>query len=366
VAPPNGSGHALLLPGSIGMGHAALADAVGESLHARGWTTTSADVMAMLGGVGHRLGEKVFRSMLAVPGVFDALHFGALRQGNVVADWIDARAVGRIVPRLRDLLREEPADLVVSVFATASAATARVRREQPALRAITFCSDLNPHRLWVHPGIDCYMVKSATSERFVRRFDPHADVVVVPTPVRAAFYDAPPRPQAREALGVPLDAPCAALLGGGWGLGPLPDAAAALASAGVHTLAVAGHNVAAERKLRAAATDEPRLHPFGFTDRVAELMAAADIVVTTSGDTCAEARVIGRKLVLLDVVAGHGRENLQHELAQGGAAIASTSPELLVATVLREIESGDDPAPDADRRARWESGLDAALATIRH
>ena len=128
-----------------------MAEAVAASLEERCWSTRTADVMAMLGGTGHRLGERVFRLLLATPGAFDALHFGALRQGNTVARWLERTAVRRTVPSLRDRLAAERPDLVVSVFATAAAATAALRPEFPDLRALTFCSDLNPHRLWVHP-----------------------------------------------------------------------------------------------------------------------------------------------------------------------------------------------------------------------
>ena len=346
------------------MGHEALAVAVAESLVERGWTTETADVMALLGGVGQRLGERVFRTLLATPGSFDALHFAGLRQGNSVAEWLDARAAGRIVPRLRTLLDTARPRLVVSVFATAASAAGRLRRERPDLRTITFCSDLNPHRLWVHPGTDCYLVKSPASEAFVRRFEPEARVVVVPTPVRRAFFDVPSRADARAALQLPAQDPCVLLMAGGWGLGPLAEAAGALAAEGVQTIAVAGRNPRAEAQLRRLAAVEPRVHAFGFTDRVPELMAAADVVITTPGETCGEARVVGRRLVVLDVVAGHGRENLQHELEIGGAAVASTDPVLLPRVVRRELGAGDDPAPDHRRSAEWQSGFGTALRTI--
>src|SRR4051794_4546736 len=203
------------------MGHQKLAEAVGDALATRGWTTETADVMALLGAGGQRLGEAVFRGLLSMPGAFDALHFAALRQGGTVAGWLDARAVGRIVPRLRPILTAAEPTLAVSVFATAAAAVSRLKPEMPGLRTLTVCSDLDPHRLWVHPGTDCYLVKSAASAAFVRRFDPTASVVVVPMPVRSAFYDAPSREVAREVLGVPADARCVLLIAGGWGLGPL-------------------------------------------------------------------------------------------------------------------------------------------------
>jgi processive 1,2-diacylglycerol beta-glucosyltransferase len=362
---PDTARQALLLPGSIGMGHDAMAGAMAASLQSRGWATQTQDVMALLGGTGHRAGEAVFRGLLAVPGAFDALHFGALRQGTSVADWMDARAVGRIVPRLRPVVRDLSPDLVVSVFATAAAAMSRLKPELRATVTVTFCTDLNPHRLWVHPHTDCYLVKSEVSAAFVRRFDPDAHVVVAPAPVRPEFFTAPTRADARTSLGVPDDTGCVLLMGGGWGLGPLVPAATALAAGGLHVLAVAGKNAATERALHIAAARDARVHAFGFTDRVPELMAAADLVVTTPGDTCAEARVVGRRLVLLDVLAGHGRENLQHELELGGAVVASATPGLLARTVRRELDAGSDPAPDVGLRAAWEAGLDAVLATFR-
>jgi processive 1,2-diacylglycerol beta-glucosyltransferase len=351
----------MLLPGSIGMGHHALAEAVSEDLAGRGWTTETADVMALLGGVGHRLGERAFRSLLSTPGAFDALHFAALRQGSTVANWLDARAVGRIVPRLRPVLSAARPSLVVSVFATAASAMSRLKPELPGVRTLTVCSDFDPHRLWVHPGTDCYLVKSAASAALVRRFDPEATVVVAPTPVRAAFSAAPSRADARASLGLPVDARCVLLMTGGWGLGPLAASARALAAAGVETIAVAGRNQRAEDELRAMAATHARVHVFGFTDRVADLMAAANVVITTSGDTCSEARVVGRKLVLLDVVAGHGRENLQHELELGHAVVAATDPALLRQVVLRELEEAADPPPDSERMQKWRKGMDEAL-----
>jgi UDP-N-acetylglucosamine:LPS N-acetylglucosamine transferase len=147
---------------------------------------------------------------------------------------------------------------------------------------------------------------------------------------------------------------------GAWGLGPLAEVAAAIARAGVRVLAVAGRSASAAAALRAAAERDERVVPFGFTDRVPELMAACDVVVTSAGDTCAEARVIGRRMVLLDVVAGHGRENVQHELELGGAALASTDPDLLVAAVLAALDDGGDLEPE-DRRPAWEAAVDEIL-----
>ena len=154
-------------------------------------------------------------------------------------------------------------------------------------------------------------------------------------------------------------------MSGAWGLGPVAEAAEALGDAGVQVLAVAGRNAKLEARLRAAARRQPRVHPFGFTDRVPELMAAADLVVTSSGDTCAEARTIGRPLLLLDVVQGHGRDNLQHELELGDASVTSPRPADLTRTALAALDQVKPPADGPARQlADWQRAFSAALEKI--
>jgi UDP-N-acetylglucosamine:LPS N-acetylglucosamine transferase len=229
-----------------------------------------------------------------------------------------------------------------------------------------FCTDVDPHRLWVHGNTDLYLVTSVTARAFVRRFHPDAQVAIVPTPVRAPFYDAPDQAAARAEFGVPGDARCVLLMGGAWGLGPLLHIASALAAAGVYTLAVAGRNPRLESGLRTAAEPaEGRLIPFGFTDRIPVLMAASDLVITTSGDTCAEARIVGRPLMLLDAVPGHGRENLQHELERGNADVAPADPAGLLRAVLAALDREPGEAERvAASPAAWEQAFGAALERV--
>ena len=229
---------------------------------------------------------------------------------------------------------------------------------------------MTPHRLWVHPDVDAYLVTSAAAEAAVLRFQPAARVAVVPMPVRAAFYTPPSQGQARARLGVPGTARCVLLMSGVWGLGPVAKAAAGLAAAGLEVLAVAGRNERLAGRLRAAARQQPRLHVFGFTDRIPELMAAADLVITSSGDTCSEARVVGRPLLLLDLVPGHGRDNLQHEL-ELGAWVTSARPAAVVRNALAAAdrvkpaaEGLGPPTAAAQHRAAWESSFGTLLAAL--
>jgi UDP-N-acetylglucosamine:LPS N-acetylglucosamine transferase len=359
------AGRALLLSGSLGMGHDVMAEACAGSLEQRGWSTATMDSLKLMGDAAGGLGERTFRTLLAIPGMYDAFHFEQLRPGGRLARLAEAGSSRYAVPTLRAELERRPVDLLVSVFATGAAAAGRIKADHPAMTTAVFCTDVCPHRLWVHESTDLYLVTSETARRFVRRFHPRAEAVVVPTPVRAQFYAAPTQREARRELGIPDDAPCVLLMAGSWGMGPLVDIAETLAAAGIHTLVVAGRNASVQAALEAARIRSPLLVPFGFTDRIPTLMAACDLVITTSGDTCSEARVIGRHLLLLDVVPGHGRENLQHELERGNADVASLDPDGLRRSVLACL---DDVSPAAVRVTQtpqaWESAFDAALARV--
>jgi len=94
-------------------------------------------------------------------------------------------------------------------------------------------------------------------------------------------------------------------------------------------------------------------------------MSAADLVITSSGDTCAEARVIGRPLLLLDVVQGHGRDNLQHELEIGGADVVSPRAGDVVRSALAVLDRPPQaPAGPVRSPADWDAAFGAALADI--
>jgi processive 1,2-diacylglycerol beta-glucosyltransferase len=346
---------AVLLSGSLGMGHDVVAEACATSLHELGWTTETLDAMGLLGRRGGSAGEHVFRTMLAIPGLYDAFHFAALRPGNRLALRTDAAARRQVVPRLREYLDTHPSQLVISVFSTGASAMSSLVPRYPGLRHVVFCSDAVPHRLWVHPNVDLYLVTSAAAEPSVRMFEPEERVMVVPAVARMPFYHPPSRAEARVSLGVPADERCVLLMSGAWGLGPVAEVAEALGDAGVHVLAVAGRNERLAAKLAAAAGRQPLVHPFGFTDRVPELMAAADLVVTSSGDTCTEARTVGRPLLLLDVVQGHGRDNLQHELELGDAGVTSARPADVVRNTLAALERVKPPALGPARHlADWQ------------
>jgi UDP-N-acetylglucosamine:LPS N-acetylglucosamine transferase len=369
---------ALFLSGSFGKGHDTLAEACAEALDPFGVESTIVDCMPMLGRGLSGVGDRVFRTLLSWPPAYDAFHFSQLRAEGPLGRFADRAAVKVMMPNLRREVDARDPDLVVSVFATGAAGAAALKRERPDLMTVVFMTDSVAHRIWVHEGTDLHLVTSELAAASIRRYEPTASVSVVEAPVRRAFADPPSQAAARATLGVDPAARCVLVMSGGWGIGPVAEITRALAAQGYAVLAVAGDNEALAGRLREIAATSPRVVPFGYTDQVASLMAASDVVVTSSGDTCREARAVGRPLVLLDVVPGHGRENLLHEVEMGDAAMCSPSVRSVVGAVdwtLARGRRGPDPTPpdpthpdptgaEGPAGARWSDGFLAALRSM--
>ena len=355
----------LLVPGSSSTGRQASANACATTLEALGWTTNTLDA-TWLGSHGWGpAAEAAVRRVFTVPGLHDAFHFAALRTGNKLALHADAVTRLRLVPRLRDYLDRHPVELVISISPAAASAVSTVAPRYPFMRHVVLCTDASPHRLWIHPRVDLYLVRSTAAEPAVHRFQPAAHVVVIPPPVRAQFYRPPSQRTARIGLGVPKDERCVLLVGGSRGEGPLAEIAFALATAGLSVLAVAGYSGGLERRLCDVAERRPGVLAFGFTDRMPELMAAADLVITSPGGTCAEARTVGRPLLLLDLVQGHGRDDLLCELELGDASVTSKHPADVVRSALACLERIKPAAAGPTRSlADWEEKLRIALETV--
>ncbi|HEX4244165.1 MAG TPA: hypothetical protein VHY77_01245 [Acidimicrobiales bacterium] len=357
---------ALVLSGSIGKGHDSVAEACRSGLSSRGLEAEVLDCMALLGGPGARVGTAVFRTLISNSSVYDAFHFSHLRTGGWLPSAIERAASHRLVPELLTHLdRLERPTVALSVFPTGVSAAGRLKERLPELAVVAMCTDACAHQMWIHPGVDLYVTCSLLAATTVRRYDAGANVCVIPPPVRPAFYTVPTKEEARTGLGLPRDEPCVLLMGGGWGLGPLAQTSATLARNGFQVLAVAGLNDRLHTRLRALSRAEDRIHPFGFTDQVPELVAASDVVVTPPGQTCNETRVVGRSLVVLDVVPGHGRENALHEIESGDALSCSPEPNAVLGAVRFLLGEQPDRVPwPSGSKEEWDKHFFAALEEV--
>jgi hypothetical protein len=160
----------------------------------------------------------------------------------------------------------------------------------PFLVLLTDLADLPPH-FWIEPGVDGVIVGSDEAARQARglgftesRIHRVSGMVLHPR-----FYSqggSAARSRARGELAVPEDAFVAMLLFGGKGSAEIEPLARDLLAHGpdLHVIAVCGDNPGLLRQLAPLAEGGAgRLHLLGFTDRIADYMAASDVLVTKPG-----------------------------------------------------------------------------------
>lgn len=355
---------ALLVSGGLGAGHRSLADGAAAALAAAGWEVGQLDAMAGLGTTAGRLGARAFGALLSVPPLYDAFHAGVLRGEGGLAARLGQLSDRRLVGTLQRRVEADRPDVVLALFPTGVGAAGVLRDRGARWRLVVLCPDAVAHRLWVHPAVDQYLVNWPSTAAWVERFDPGARTREVDLPLRPCFDDPPSAPLARKRLELPARGTVALVMGGGWGLGPIADAAERLADGGVAVLAASGQNRALAAALDRLALRQPSVRLLGQDEDMASAMAAADVVVTTPGAlSCAEARRMRRRLVLVDAVAGHGRENLEQELAAGGAVVAGPSGRSVADVTARLLAGPVRPLPPR-RRAAGRVDLASALGDL--
>ena len=150
----------LILSGRFGKGHDTVAEATATALAPLDVDCRIVDAIGMLGGRRGSLGERVFRTLLSMPPIYDALHFSQLRTGSRLARFLDRAALRTMYPQFLEETRRFAPDLIVSVFATGAAAAARFKAEHPHVVTAVFITDSYAHRLWVHDATDIFIVTS--------------------------------------------------------------------------------------------------------------------------------------------------------------------------------------------------------------
>src|SRR4051812_21596905 len=192
----------------------------------------------------------------------------------------------RVARTLAPLLAAERPDLVVSTHPMLSGGLARLRR-RGALpgRAVAVVTDAAVHPFWVWPELDETWTLLPGSRDQALAIAPGADVRVAAPAVAAAFHPRE-RAAARAAAGLPADRFVVLVTGGSLGFGGLERVVDAVLAAtadenaaaenAVQAVVLCGRNERLRSRLLGRGLPVDRLLARGWTDRVAELVAAAD------------------------------------------------------------------------------------------
>ena len=222
----------------------------------------------------------------------------------------------------RRILRERPAEMVVSVHPLLTTPVIQAMGRRAAAAFVTVVTDLvSTHALWYDRRVRlCLVPTEAARRRAVRYGMNPARVRVVGLPVGERFCGPREDPVLlRRELGWPLDRPMVMLVGGGEGMGPLAETAHAIARGGgdFGLAVIAGRNKRLRAELEAVAWPIPTFI-YGFERRIPEMMQAATLLVTKAGPgTISEALNAGLPMVLYSRLPGQEDGNVRYVVEKG-------------------------------------------------
>ena len=222
------------------------------------------------------------------------------------------------------LVRENPADLIVSVHPLVNNHLARAMRKAPR-PFITVVTDMvSTHAFWFDRRADLVVVPTRQARDLAVGYGiPAGNLRVVGLPVSERFRDPLPDVAAwRREKGWRTDLPVILVVGGGDGLGGVKRMAKALNEEDLKAslVVICGRNEALREDLLAVDWKLPA-HIYGFTREMAEFMRASDIMVTKAGPgSISEAFICGLPIVLYSRLPGQEDGNVDY-VVEGGAGV---------------------------------------------
>jgi processive 1,2-diacylglycerol beta-glucosyltransferase len=347
-----GPSRVLILSADVGEGHAAAARALAEQIEnsPEQAQVTIIDGLDAMGRLLRPVVEDGYRVQLRFfPWTYTIVYW--LLEHVLPMRLLVRRLLCAFGARsLARAIAEHDPDVVVSTYPAVTVVLAHLRRRGvvscPTVATIT---DLTGLFFWAQPGIDTHLVMYGESMRSVERIAGRGSVQLVRPLISADFLQPRCPIEARRALGLPELGRMVVVSGGGWGVGDIAGAVREFTRVPEVSsiVCLAGRNDQLAEKLRASFAAEPRVHVYGFTDKMPDLLAAADVLVhSTGGVTCLEAKAAGTPVVSYGLPVGHARLNTQAMAALDLLRLANDTDELrehVRASFLSDAPAREEP-----------------------
>ena len=354
----------LILSADVGEGHAAAARALARQIEdsPRNAKVTVIDGLAAMGPVLRPVVQDGYRIQLQlIPWSYTIVYW--------LLKWVlPVRALARWLlcvfgsrPLARTIARHEP-DVVVSTYPAVTVVLARLRRRGAiSCTTVATITDLTGLFFWAQPGIDMHLVCYGESLPFVERIAGSGSARLVQPLISAEFLRPRSPLSCRRALGLPEHGRMVVVSGGGWGVGDISGAVREFTAVPEVSsiVCLAGRNEQLARRLRRDFAGVDSVHVLGFTDRMPELLAAADVLVhSTGGVTCLEAMAAGTPVVSYGLPVGHARVNTRAMAALDLVRLANDTAE------LREQVRASFSGAESVREAAAAAGEEAAAVDV--
>src|SRR5215213_10378314 len=244
---------------------------------------------------------------------------------------------------LNRLIEATGATALVAPHFYGASALGRYKDQHPDAFAAVVLTDYVPHPMGVPDNLDLYIVADDAAAETVEKIGvPEERIHPTGIPIDPAFEQPADVPGVlRDVLQFPEDGeddlPVVIVMGGGLGGGHLESVVGSLleASAAMRLVVLCGSNTSNRERLRAIAAQRGRSATFlSFTDRVRDLMAASNVLVTKPGGmSCTESLASGLPQVLFNPIPGQEEDNAAAMVRYGAGVMVDRTEDILGATM---------------------------------
>jgi len=329
----------LLLSASAGAGHVRAAEALEKAFKENSAETEvrHVDVLNYTNKIFRHLYSQAYidlvNKMPEVPGwIYDRLDTPWKNERRRLAlDKLNTR------PFVKMLREYQPDMIVCTHFLPAEIVSWLKAKERIASRQAIVVTDFDVHAMWLCHHYEQYFVAIDEARAYLEAVGiPAQKITVSGIPIDPVFAKHKQKAEMRRKHGLVNDRITILISAGGFGVGAMEPIIASLLQLQTRSqvVAICGRNAELKQRLtkmaaRLRADARVSLKPFGYTNEMDELMAAADLVLGKPGGlTTSEALAKGLVFVIVNPIPGQEERNSDHLLEAGVGIRCNNLPTL--------------------------------------
>ncbi|CCQ96199.1 Monogalactosyldiacylglycerol synthase [[Clostridium] ultunense Esp] len=375
----------LILSASFGEGHRQASYALKEMLvrHHPGIEVEIIDYIHKLNPAFNRFAQFMYiQGIKHVPNVYGFFykHINRIPTNSAIGKQITY--IGSIIGRkkLLEFIQEFKPQVIIHTFPSSAGALSEMKREGlVAIPSVTVITDYAIHRQWIHENTDLYLVGSTeVRDQLLDEGVPLEKIRITGIPVRQEFYRTFDKEELLKKYGLSPDRKTVLVMGGAFGVSENITRLCQFLfyiEEEIQIIVVAGRNRRLYAHLQELATGARNpILLFGFMDKIAELMAISDLMLTKSGGlTTSEGIAMKLPMIFFKPIPGQEMANADYLKRTGVAEITRNMDEMktlflrliLHPTRLQEMKKNFDPLLKNIRIHSIPEELEKLVETVR-
>lgn len=357
--------HIVILSESIGAGHERAAIAIEEALIANYPDTlvTRLNLLDTFRPLAAKLTKTIYLQTLTYqPALWGKWY--ERKRGKEWDHFSRSLVYGVLSKNVGSWLRRLAPDAVICTHPLPVCLMAELKRQGVLVPLCTVLTDYDLHGYWTHTGVDLYCVPTEElAYELCSRNSIQTKILVSGIPISQSFLKKSFRASNLNKSGHQV-----LIMGGSLGIGVLSMVRELIETDRQHWYTVVcGKNQSLYEHLSARYQHFPNVRVIKFTDRMHELMAESDLLVTKPGGlTIAEALAMKLPMVLYTPIPGQERRNGQLMVERGVAVAGNSASEVAahVRYLLQNSKERSKLAGQIECLRRPDAALSVATAVI--